>query len=84
MAIVNFSGAYGNHLKLEVLAGTVSQSVSGNSSVIRMWCNLISDGYASVHGVTAPLTVYVNGTGAIEQVSVNIAPNSKQLLWVKE
>lgn len=84
MAIVNFSGAYGNHLKLEVLAGTVSQSVSGNSSVIRMWCNLISDSYASVHGVTAPLTVYVNGTGAIEQVSVNIAPNSKQLLWVKE
>ena len=84
MAIVNFSGAYGNHLKLEVLAGTVSQSVSGNSSVIRMWCNLISDNYASVHGVTAPLTVYVNGTGAIEQVSVNIAPNSKQLLWVKE
>lgn len=84
MAIVNFSGVYGSHLKLEVLAGTVSQSVSGNSSVIRMWCNLISDSYASVHGVTAPLTVYVNGTGAIEQVSVNIAPNSKQLLWVKE
>lgn len=84
MAIVNFSGAYGSHLKLEVLAGTVSQSVSGNNSVIRIWCNLISDSYASVHGVTAPLTVYVNGTGAIEQVTVNIAPNSKQLLWVKE
>lgn len=84
MAIMNFSGAYGSHLKLEVLSGTVSQSVSGNSSVIRIWCNLISDGYASVSGVTAPLTVYVNGTGAIEQVGVNIAPNSKQLLWVKE
>lgn len=84
MTIVNFSGAYGSHLKLEVLAGTVSQSVPGNSSVIRIWCNLISDSYASVHGVTAPLTVYVNGTGAIEQVTVNIAPNSKQLLWVKE
>ena len=84
MAIVNFSGSYGSHLKLEVLSGTVSQSVSGNSSVIRIWCNLISDGYASVYGVTAPLTVYVNGTGAIEQVGVNIAPNSKQLLWSKE
>lgn len=84
MAIMNFSGAYGNHLKLEVLSGTVSQSVSGNSSVIRIWCNLISDSYASVYGVTAPLTVYVNGTGAIEQVTVNISPNSKQLLWVKE
>lgn len=84
MAIMNFSGAYGNHLKLEVLSGIVSQSVSGNSSVIRIWCNLISDSYASVYGVTAPLTVYVNGTGAIEQVTVNISPNSKQLLWVKE
>lgn len=84
MAIVNFSGSYGSHLKLEVLSGTVSQSVSGNSSVIRIWCNLISDSYASVYGVTAPLTVYVNGTGAIEQVGVNIAQNSKQLLWVKE
>lgn len=84
MAIVNFSGSYGSHLKLEVLSGTVSQSVSGNSSVIRIWCNLISDSYASVYGVTAPLTVYVNGTGAIEQVGVNIAKNSKQLLWVKE
>lgn len=84
MAIVNFSGSYGSHLKLEVLSGTVSQSVSGNSSVIRIWCNLISDGYASIYGVTAPLTVYVNGAGAIEQVGVSIAPNSKQLLWVSE
>ena len=84
MAIMNFSGAYGNHLKLEVLSGTVSQSVPGNSSVIRIWCNLISDSYASVYGVTAPLVVHVNGIGAIEQISVNIAPSSKQLLWYKE
>lgn len=84
MAIVNFSGSYGNHLKLEVLSGTVSQSVSGNSSVIRVWCNLISDGYASVYGVTAPLTVHVDGGGAIEQVNVNINKNSKVTLWAKE
>lgn len=84
MAIVSFSGSYGSHLKLEVLAGTVSQSVTGNSSVIRLWCNLISDSYASVYGVTAPLTVYVNGTGAIEQTTVNIGTNAKQLHWVNE
>lgn len=84
MAIVNFSGSYGSHLKLEVLSGTVSQSVSGNSSVIRVWCNLISDGYASVYGVTAPLTVHVDGGGAIEQVNVNINKNSKVTLWAKE
>lgn len=84
MALVNFSGSYGSHLKLEVLAGTVSQSVSGNSSVIRIWCNLISDGYASVYGATAPLTVHIDGVGAIEQVSVNINQNSKVTLWAKE
>lgn len=84
MAIVNFSGSYGSHLKFEVLAGTVSQSVTGNSSVIRLWCNLISDSYASIYGVTAPLTVFVNGTGAIEQTTVNIGANSKQLHWVHE
>lgn len=84
MAIVSFSGSYGSHLKLEVLAGTVSQSVTGNSSVIRLWCNLISDSYASIYGVTAPLTVFVNGTGAIEQTTVNIGANSKQLHWVNE
>lgn len=84
MAIVNFSGSYGSHLKFEVLAGTVSQSVTGNSSTIRLWCNLISDSYASIYGVTAPLTVFVNGTGAIEQTTVNIGANSKQLHWVHE
>lgn len=84
MAIVNFSGSYGSHLKFEVLAGTVSQSVTGNSSVIRLWCNLISDSYASIYGVTAPLTVFVNGTGAIEQTTVNIGANAKQLHWVRE
>lgn len=84
MAIVSFSGSYGSHLKLEVLAGTVSQSVSGNSSKIRLWCNLISDSYASIYGVAAPLTVFVNGTGAIEQTTVNIGANAKQLHWSNE
>lgn len=84
MAIVNFSGNYGSHLKFEVLVGTVSQSVNGNSSVIRLWCNLISDGYASIYGVSAPLTVFVNGTGAIEQTTVNIGANTKQLHWSHE
>ena len=84
MAIVSFSGSYGSHLKLEVLAGTVSQSITGNSSKIRLWCNLISDSYASIYGVTAPLTVFVNGTGAIEQTTVNIGTNSNQLHWVNE
>lgn len=84
MAIVNFSGSYGSHLKFEVLAGTVSQSVTGNSSKIRLWCNLISDSYASIYGVTAPLTIYVNGGSGIAQTNININTNSKITLWQEE
>lgn len=84
MAIVAFSGSYGSHLKFEVLAGTVSQSTTGNSSVVRLWCNLYTDGYASLYNIGAPLTIYVNGGGAIEQQTININTNSKITLWQKE
>lgn len=84
MATVTFSGSYGSHMKFEVLMGTVSQSVANNTSVIRVWCNLYTDGYASMYGVTAPLTIQVNGGSAIENVTVNINANSKITLWQKE
>lgn len=84
MAIVAFSGSYGSHMKFEVLMGTVSQSIDNNTSVIRVWCNLYTDGYASMYGVTAPLTIQVNGGEAIENVAVNINTNSKVTLWQKE
>lgn len=71
-------------MKFEVLMGTVSQSIDNNTSVIRVWCNLYTDGYASMYGVTAPLTIQVNGGGAIENVAVNINTNSKVTLWQKE
>lgn len=71
-------------MKFEVLMGTVSQSVANNTSVIRVWCNLYTDGYASMYGVTAPLTIQVNGGSAIENVTVNINANSKITLWQKE
>lgn len=64
--------------------GTVSQSVANNTSVIRVWCNLYTDGYASMYGVTAPLTIQVNGGSAIENVTININTNSKITLWQKE
>ena len=71
-------------MKFEVLMGTVSQSVANNTSVIRVWCNLYTDSYASMYGVTAPLTIQVNGGSAIENVTVNINANSKITLWQKE
>lgn len=80
----NFSGAYGSHFRMEVNYGLVSQNIGGNSSVIRVWVNLYSDGYGSMYGVTAPLTISVNGGTAVHNVGVNINTNSGVTLFSQE
>lgn len=80
----HFSGSYGSHFRMEVNYGLVSQNVGGNSSVIRVWVNLYSDGYGSMHGVTAPLTISVNGGTAVHNVGVNIGTNSGVTLFSKD
>lgn len=80
----HFSGSYGSHFRMEVNYGLVSQNVGGNSSVIRVWVNLYSDGYGSMHGVTAPLTISVNGGTAVHNVGVNINTNSGITLFSKD
>lgn len=80
----HFSGAYGSHFRMEVNYGLVSQNIGGNSSVIRVWVNLYSDGYGSMHGVTAPLTISVNGGTAVHNVGVNIGTNSGVTLFSKD
>ena len=80
----NFSGAYGSHFRMEVNYGLVSQNIGGNSSVIRVWVNLYSDGYGSMYGVTAPLTINVNGGSAVHNVGVNINTNSGVTLFSQE
>lgn len=80
----NFSGAYGSHFRMEVNYGLVSQNIGGNSSVIRVWVNLYSDGYGSMYGVTAPLTISVNGGSAVHNVGVNINTNSGVTLFSQE
>ncbi|MGF1400245.1 DUF859 family phage minor structural protein [Streptococcus infantarius] len=80
----NFSGAYGSHFRMEVNYGLVSQNIGGNSSVIRVWVNLYSDGYGSMYGVTAPLTISVNGGTAVHNVGVNINTNSAVTLFSKD
>lgn len=80
----NFSGSYGSHFRMEVNYGLVSQNIGGNSSVIRVWVNLYSDGYGSMHGVTAPLTINVNGGSAVHNVGVNINTNSGVTLFSKD
>lgn len=80
----NFSGAYGSHFRMEVNYGLVSQNIGGNSSVIRVWVNLYSDGYGSMYGVTAPLTISVNGGTAVHNVGVNINTNSGITLFSQD
>lgn len=80
----NFSGAYGSHFRMEVNYGLVSQNIGGNSSVIRVWVNLYSDGYGSMYGVTAPLTISVNGGSAVHNVGVNINTNSGITLFSQD
>lgn len=80
----NFSGVYGSHFRMEVNYGLVSQNIGANSSVIRVWVNLYSDGYGSMYGVTAPLTINVNGGSAVHNVGVNINTNSGVTLFSQE
>lgn len=84
MAINNFSGAYGTYLTLEVLTGTVSQNITGNSSKVRVWAKLRTNGYGALHGITAPLTIQINGGSAIENISVNLGQNSESTVFIKE
>ena len=80
----NFSGAYGSHFRMEVNYGLVSQNIGDNSSVIRVWVNLYSDGYGSMYGVTAPLTLNVNGGSDVNNVGININTNSGVTLFSKD
>ena len=84
MAINNFSGAYGTYLTLEVLTGTVSQNIAGNTSKVRVWAKLRTNGYGALHGITAPLTIQINGGSAIENISVNLGKNSESTVFIKE
>lgn len=80
----NFSGAYGSHFRMEVNYGLVSQNVDNNTSVVRVWVNLYSDGYGSMYGVTAPLTLQINGGSGTENVGVNINTNSGITLFSRD
>lgn len=80
---VNFSGAYGHNVQMDLNYGTVSQNPSGNSSRIRVWVTLRSNGYGAIWG-NYPLSVNVNGISSTENVPVNINTNSSVTIWVKE
>lgn len=84
MATATFSGQYGHNMTLEVWSDWNRQDVASNSSTVNVQARLRTNGYASVTGVTAPMTIYVNGGGEIVNANVNIGTNSSLLIFGKD
>lgn len=84
MATATFSGQYGHNMTLEVWSGWNRQDVANNSSTVNVQARLITNGYASMWGVTADVTIHVNGGGAIEHPGINIGTGSSQLLFAHD
>ena len=81
MATATFSGRYGHNMTLEVWSGWNRQDVTSNSSTVNVQARLITNGYASMWGVTADLTVTINGVSATEHPAINIGTGSSQLIF---
>lgn len=84
MATAQFSGQYGRNMTLEVWSGWNSQDTANNRSTVNVQARLITNGYASMWGVTADVTIYVNGGGAIEHPTINVGTGSSQLLFAHD
>lgn len=84
MATARFSGQYGNNMTLEVWSAWNRQDIASNSSTVNVQARLITNGYASVWGVTADLTATVNGGSVVDHPAVNIGTNSSQLIFNRD
>lgn len=84
MATATFSGQYGHNMTLEVWSGWNRQDVASNSSTVNVQARLITNGYASMWGVTADLTVTINGGSAIEHPAINIGTGSSQMIFARD
>lgn len=84
MATAQFSGQYGHNMTLEVWSAWNKQDTVNNRSTVNLQARLRTNGYASVWGVTAPMTIHVDGTGEIVNAGVNIGTNSSLLIFAKD
>lgn len=84
MATATFSGQYGHNMTLEVWSDWNRQDVASNSSTVNVQARLRTNGYASMWGVTAPVTVTVNGKSESLNATVNIGTNSSLLFYGKD
>lgn len=83
MATATFSGQYGHNMTLEVWSDWNRQDTVNNRSTVNLQARLRTNGYASVRGVTAPMTIHVDGGGEIVNANVNIGTNSTLLIFGK-
>ncbi|MBA2796553.1 DUF859 family phage minor structural protein [Streptococcus porcinus] len=82
MATNTFSGAWGNNLTLETTYVVKSQDIVKNQSVITLTIKLRANGYATISGAgNKPLTLNINGGGAIIQVNVDINQGQTKQIW---
>lgn len=84
MATAQFSGQYGHNMTLEVWSGWNRQDTVNNRSTVNLQARLRTNSYASVTGVTAPMTIHVDGDDEIVNASVNIGTNSSLLIFGKD
>lgn len=84
MATATFSGQYGHNMTLEVWSDWNRQDIASNSSTVNVQARLRTNGYASMWGVTAPVTVTVNGKSESSNATVNIGTNSSLLFFGKD
>lgn len=81
MAQSNFSGGWGSNLTLETTYSVKSQDIAKNQSVVNVVVKLKANSYAMISGAgTKPLTILINGGGAIPQVDVNISQGQTKTL----
>lgn len=84
MATAQFSGQYGHNMTLEVTSGFNRQDVTNNRSTVNVDVRLRTNGYASMSGVTADLTLRVNGATNVERPSINIGTSSSQFIYAHD
>lgn len=84
MATATFSGQYGHNMTLEVWSDWNRQNVASNSSTVNVQARLRTNGYASMWGVTASVTVTVNGKSESLNAAVNIGTNSSLFFYGKD
>lgn len=84
MATAQFSGSYGRNMTLELWSDWNRQDEANNRSIVNVQARLITNGYASLWGVTADVTVTVDGRDESSSIPINVGTNSSYLFYGKD